>query len=290
MTNQLLPEYRPGFCGDSCLHLVVRVSSMQAADFLSEQIHACGGLCQFNETGESLVLNILALPRTRVDWFLQKLQMLFEKAEAKWGNAAVDVLDMRLVSSPFKDKDVPNDGEGKGEKISRLGILLEPGHVFGTGYHPSTNLAIKMIDRLSEEQADFPPRVLDFGCGSGILGLYCARKGAASVHGIDISPEALVQAAKNIALNCLESVVKVSASSLTDFRGGFDLIVANLTPSVLIRVIPEIVPKIKAGGWLVLSGFRQRLAEDAKATGKKLGLDIRGECDEEGWKALLLKK
>lgn len=127
-------------------------------------------------------------------------------------------------------------------------VWLTPGLGFGTGSHATTALCLEWL-------AAHPPRgarVLDYGCGSGILALAAARLGARSVWAVDNDPQARRASADNAAANGLAGVVRVGTPGQA--RGGFDVVVANIILPVLLALAPRLRARLRAGGRLLLSG------------------------------------
>ncbi len=161
-----------------------------------------------------------------------------------------------------------------------INIRLDPGVAFGTGTHPTTRLCLKWL--LENRPSG---RVLDYGCGSGLLAIAAARLGAREVVGIDIDPQALVAARANSERNA----VLARYTAPDDVPGGtFDLVLANILANPLRLLAPMLLARVAAGGALVLSGILQRQAGeliDAYATvDPALPLAV-WEADE-GWVCL----
>jgi len=122
---------------------------------------------------------------------------------------------------------------------------------FGSGEHPATRLVIEsLVGRIVGGE-----RVLDVGCGSGVLGLCALRLGAANVVAVDIKPDAIAATRRNAALNGMESRVDASTSSLADIDQSFDVVVANIGRSVIVDLAPLLVQRVAANGWLAVSGI-----------------------------------
>lgn len=135
-------------------------------------------------------------------------------------------------------------------------IALDPGMAFGTGLHPSTRLCLAGLERLSDEGLLAGRQVLDVGCGSGILGLAAARLGAGSVLGVDTDPLAVEATAANARRNRLGRVVQARLGSLPVGEDPFDLVVANLIASLLVRLAAELHAATRPGAGRVGSGGR----------------------------------
>jgi ribosomal protein L11 methyltransferase len=136
-----------------------------------------------------------------------------------------------------------------------LNLRIDPGAAFGTGTHPTTQLCLRWL-------AAHPPRgarVLDYGCGSGILAIAAALLGAAQVIGTDIDPQALVTARANASLN----EVPVQYTGPQDLPSGrFDLVLANILANPLKVLAPALLARVDAGGALVLAGLLERQADE----------------------------
>lgn len=136
-------------------------------------------------------------------------------------------------------------------------ITLDPGMAFGTGTHPTTGLCLDWLGGLA---AVAGARVLDYGCGSGILAIAAARLGAAEVIGLDIDPEACAVARDNAAANACDDIHVVLPDALPD--GSFDVLVANILLNPLLALASTLATLVRPGGHLGLSGL---LAEQVPA-------------------------
>ncbi|TAK53127.1 MAG: 50S ribosomal protein L11 methyltransferase [Betaproteobacteria bacterium] len=137
-------------------------------------------------------------------------------------------------------------------------LRLDPGLAFGTGSHPSTRLVLAWLERSLRGGE----RVLDYGCGSGILGLAAARLGAAAVTAVDIDPQALEATADNARRNRI-ALRFASPGALA--AGDFDVIVANILAGPLISLAPEFAARTRPGARIALSGILDAQADEVRA-------------------------
>lgn len=133
-------------------------------------------------------------------------------------------------------------------------LTLDPGMAFGTGTHGTTHLCLEALAALFEEDPA-PRRVLDVGCGSGILAMAAAALGADQVIACDIDPVACDTARDNITLNGLSAQIEVTDRLLEALPGQFDVILANILAEENIRLAQPLVERLAAGGTLILSGI-----------------------------------
>jgi len=159
-------------------------------------------------------------------------------------------------------------------------LRLDPGLAFGTGSHPTTRLVLTWLER---ELAHSPPagcRVLDYGCGSGILALTAAKLGCGlEVVATDNDPQALATCTENAAQNHLPVVVLPPEQLGTR---GFDLIVANILARPLVELAPTLSAHATEGGRIALSGVLQEQANEVIAAyAPYFELALAGQS--EGW-------
>lgn len=170
-----------------------------------------------------------------------------------------------------------------------LELVLDPGRAFGTGQHETTRLCIDVLVALADAGAA-PARVLDLGCGSGILALAAARLfPAAAVLAADNDPEAADTSAENAAMNQLEDRLEIRATTVLALPGGFDLLLANIRPSVLVPIASDVASRLAPGGTVVLSGILGEEAGDVLAAYAAVGLVEVGRRDLNEWCALVLR-
>lgn len=138
-------------------------------------------------------------------------------------------------------------------------IRLDPGLAFGTGSHPTTSLCLEWL-----ANADLSGmRVIDYGCGSGILGLSAAALGAMTVQAVDIDDQALAAATANAASNGLAGRIRVSRPE--GLEGGADVLLANILLGPLLELTERFSELLVPGGRVVLSGLLAHQAEECLA-------------------------
>lgn len=153
-------------------------------------------------------------------------------------------------------------------------IRLDPGLAFGTGTHPTTHMCLRWI-------ASHPPagwRVLDYGCGSGILAMGAGRFGAREIVAVDIDPAAVEATRVNAASNGIE----LHAGLPDQASGSFDLVLANILATPLKVLAPLLCQHVGPSGHLVLAGILARQADELRdAYAPWLALNVHDEQD--GW-------
>ncbi len=158
-------------------------------------------------------------------------------------------------------------------------IRLDPGMAFGTGTHPTTRMCLRWIARHAAKRRTPWQRVLDYGCGSGILAIGAALHGGAAIDAVDIDPAA-VQAC---AANALHNGTTAIRSALPDAaRGDYELVLANILATPLKLLAPLLCMHLAPGADLVLAGILERQAEELRqAYAPWLALEV--EDREDGW-------
>jgi len=184
-----------------------------------------------------------------------------------------------------------------------LELVLDPGRAFGTGLHESTRLCLQALVAFAASGREPPTRVLDLGCGSGILGLAAARLWPALLdRGLclaDYDPEAVDTARENAEANAMAEAIEFATveldgptppASLASFGGAGNagLIFANIRPKILIPSAPAIMAWLGATGTLVLSGILDEEADAVRSAYAELELVERPR--EADWCALVLER
>lgn len=160
---------------------------------------------------------------------------------------------------------------------ARRVIRLDPGLAFGTGSHPTTRMCLAWI---TARDAARWPRVLDYGCGSGILAIAARLLGAGHVDAVDIDPAAIESTARNAAANGQRH--GVHAGPVESAHGRYALVVANILAAPLRDLAPALALHLAPGGELVLSGILERQADDVCAAYARY-LPLQVADADDGW-------
>jgi ribosomal protein L11 methyltransferase len=165
-------------------------------------------------------------------------------------------------------------------------LALDPGMAFGTGLHPTTRLCLAGIEAAADRGLLGGARVLDVGCGSGILAIAAAKLGAATVLGVDSDPIAVEATATNAARNLLDDRIVARVGSLPSGEAAFDVVLANLIASVLIELAPLLRDELRPGGVVLASGIFVDREGDVRAAFGAVGLDVTTRTADGEWVAL----
>ena len=175
----------------------------------------------------------------------------------------------------------------------RVPLILDPGLTFGTGSHATTRLCLTALER----HIRGGERVLDLGCGSGILSIAALRLGAAEATATDIDDKCLTVAYDNAALNGIgaDTYTVLVGDVLSDetFRarvgGGYQIVVANIVADVIKALAPMVRFLLAPGGLFLCSGIIDDRAEEVAAALTAAGLEILEARDAEGWFSYLCR-
>jgi ribosomal protein L11 methyltransferase len=227
----------------------------------------------------------------RALWHLGRLRSISdlrvaERQEEDWANAwkehySVHRVGRRvLVKAPCHDyQPAPNE----------IVVELDPGMAFGTGLHPSTQLAMIGI----EDELKPGDRLLDVGTGSGVLATAAALLGASAVDGVDIEPVAVRSARENADRNGVGTVVHIEQGSVgaeEPFQGEYDLVVANIIARILIELASSLVKAVRPGGTLILGGIIDVKEAAVREKFNEVGLRLARREEYEDWVSLVLRK
>lgn len=172
-------------------------------------------------------------------------------------------------------------------------IAMDPGMAFGTGLHPTTRLCLAGIERWADEgllgagaAPDGRARLLDVGCGSGVLAVAAGLLGAGELVGVDTDPIAVDATLANARRNRIARRVRAWVGSVPTGAGPFDLVAANLVASVLVAIAPGLHDELRPGGRLLASGIFVDREDDVRSALVAAGLAIVRRDAEGDWVAL----
>ena len=166
---------------------------------------------------------------------------------------------------------------------ARQTIRLDPGLAFGTGTHPTTRMCLRWIARTAGPQP--LGRVLDYGCGSGILAIGAAKFGASTIDAVDIDPAAV----ESTVLNAQANHVDLRAGLPDQAQGSYQTVLANILATPLKVLAPLLCGHVAAGGSLVLAGILERQAQELQeAYAPWVALSVADS--EDGWILMTARK
>jgi ribosomal protein L11 methyltransferase len=163
-------------------------------------------------------------------------------------------------------------------------VRMDPGLAFGTGTHPTTAMCLEWLDGhvVGDE------RVIDYGCGSGVLGVAAVRLGASAAHALDIDPQALLATRQNADANGVGASV-FTYEMPAELPRDVDILVANILSGPLCELASTFRSLVRPGGWIVLAGLLEEQAGDVtRAYGT--WFDIHPFAIREGWAGLAGKR
>ena len=180
-----------------------------------------------------------------------------------------------------------------------LGVKIIPHCAFGAGHHETTAMMIEALIHFKSQISNLKFNVLDNGCGTGVLGIFAKKLGAAHVLAVDIDDKSVQNTLENAALNGVELDVRLGSVSeqgersvlcQTEGRTVFDLVLANIHRNILLAQMPIYVRIINEGGEVWMSGFYETdcpaLEEEAKKNGLRL-IEVRANGE---WRMMRCRK
>ena len=170
---------------------------------------------------------------------------------------------------------------------NRIPVIIDPGMVFGTGYHETSQACLVLIEKISE--LNRKETCLDIGTGSGILAIGAAKVGFKQVAAVDIDPMAIDAAARNVEENNLSNVV-IREGDIFAVNGSFDLIVANLLSGILVDIAPEIASRLNPEGKAILSGMLTGQEDEVIKACEKTGLSLSETVISGKWVTLVFSR
>ena len=204
--------------------------------------------------------------------------------EEDWANSwkayykPIEIGEKMVIVPAWEKYDAP---EGK------LVVRMDPGMAFGTGSHETTRLVIGLLEKYIKNGQ----RVLDVGCGSGILAICAAKLGADECKAYDIDPVAVKVARENVKDSGLTNVTCDTSDLLrgVDKSGGaYDVICANIVADIIIRMTPDVGQFMHESSVILASGIISERADDVISCFEQHGFRIVEKAEENGWCALVV--
>jgi len=233
--------------------------------------------------------------RTRIEQFVQGLEDIFP--EARSSEIEINTIkdqDWGVAWRRFfhADQVTPNlmvipEWEPIPAWLKCHIIKVDPGPAFGTGQHPTTRMCLISMEKPSFKD---PWTMLDIGTGSGILAIYGVKLGAMRVVAIDIDPEAIVWAKRNIEMNSLPVEIELSSRPLAEWEENFSLVTANLILGIILDLSPHFTRILKPDGRLILSGILREQISEVEERLHEYRLYMEDAIFQEEWACLIVKR
>ncbi len=229
------------------------------------------------ESSSNVDLSNLSFEDFTFTYDIQKIPLTNWNAEWEKNFEPVSVDDLLYIRAPFHE---PN-------KNVKHEIVIMPKMSFGTGHHQTTRLVCKAMF-----ETDFKnKRVLDMGCGTGILAILAEFLGAKDILAIDIDEWSVENSIENCETNnCKNIVVKKGDLDSLEPEKSFDIIIANINKNILKAQLPVYSKKLISGGKLFLSGFFTTDVDELKEVCEKLDLKFISFKKENEWAMMFLEK
>lgn len=232
---------------------------------------------------------------TQVKAGLENLRKMVEVGSGVISSSETEDLDWinnwKKYFSSFTIEDIlikPTWEELKEEDKDKFLIEIDPGISFGTGKHETTQLCIRQLLKYIRGNSGYTPenkypKVLDVGCGSGILSIVALKLGASEVVGTDLDADCMISTKENMEVNHLDAGLGtfyvgnlIDDEELQQKVGTevYDIVVANILADVIIPMAPVIPARLKKGGYFITSGIIDFKENEVKAAIEKAGLEV----------------
>lgn len=230
---------------------------IQEADFNQEELSA---------------LYLFENPDFTIDIGITKIEQQNWNAEWEKNFESIEVNGRCIVRAPFHQ-----------QKVVEFDIVIEPKMSFGTGHHETTHQMIAELLALDVSGK----RVLDMGCGTGVLAILACMKGATSITAIDIDEWAYENTLENVRKNkCSQIIVKKGGAALL-MNSSYDVILANINRNILVNDMEAYVKTMSSGSKIAFSGFYTSDISHIDTHARSLGLKLLRQSEKNNWAALV---
>lgn len=230
---------------------------IQEADFNQEELSA---------------LYLFENPDFTIDIGITKIEQQNWNAEWEKNFESIEVNGRCIVRAPFHQ-----------QKVVEFDIVIEPKMSFGTGHHETTHQMIAELLALDVSGK----RVLDMGCGTGVLAILACMKGASSITAIDIDEWAYENTLENVRKNkCSQIIVKKGGAALLK-NSSYDVILANINRNILVNDMEAYVKTMSSGSKIAFSGFYTSDISHIDTHARSLGLKLLRQSEKNNWAALV---
>lgn len=230
---------------------------IQEADFNQEELSA---------------LYLFENPDFTIDIGITKIEQQNWNAEWEKNFESIEVNGRCIVRAPFHQ-----------QKVVEFDIVIEPKMSFGTGHHETTHQMIAELLALDVSGK----RVLDMGCGTGVLAILACMKGATSITAIDIDEWAYENTLENVRKNkCSQIIVKKGGAALLK-NSSYDVILANINRNILVNDMEAYVKTMSSGSKIAFSGFYTSDISHIDTHARSLGLKLLRQSEKNNWAALV---
>ena len=269
--------------------IIAALAGEEGFESFTDEPDGLVGYCQenlFNEETLGHTLQNLPVPDVKVSFTASHIEDKNWNEEWEKGGFEPIIIDNRCAIVCKNMEDEATAAQNSLDTIP-MKIVIDAKQAFGTGTHETTQMIVSLL--LNQDLTD--KRVLDCGCGTGILGIVAAKCGAKEVVCYDIDEWSVRNAEHNAELNSVElDVLEGDKSVLSHVSGVFDVIMANINRNIILEDIEDFVSVMTTDSKIILSGFYEQDAESILQKAAELGLKESQRLLNHDWCCLLLER